>query len=138
MGANIFLGIYTSLSIWYKLSDKTIYGAYISGFGVLVTVAINFLLIPKYGYLASAYATLSCYGCMMILSYFLGQKHYKVPYNLRKFFIYMGSGILIYILSIPINPTQNLSLLQYGYHTFLLISFLILVLIIEKPFSKIV
>ncbi len=134
LGANIFLGVYTSLSIWYKLSDKTIYGAYISGFGVIVTIAINFLLIPKYGYVASAYATLSCYSSMMLLSYLLGQKHYKVPYSLKKFFTYMGSGILIYMLSIPTNPTQNLSILQYGYHTILLLSFIILVLIIEKPF----
>lgn len=134
LGANIFLGVYTSLSIWYKLSDKTIYGAYISGFGVIVTIAINFLLIPKYGYVASAYATLSCYSSMMLLSYLLGQKYYKVPYSLKKFFTYMGSGILIYMLSIPTNPTQNLSILQYGYHTILLLSFIILVLIIEKPF----
>tara|TARA_B100001564_G_scaffold62126_1_gene48646 strand:- start:3112 stop:3342 length:231 start_codon:yes stop_codon:yes gene_type:complete len=71
---------------------------------------------------------------MMLLSYLLGQKYYKVPYSLKKFFTYMGSGILIYMLSIPTNPTQNLSILQYGYHTILLLSFIILVLIIEKPF----
>ena len=87
--ANICLGIYTSLSIWYKLSDKTIYGAYISGFGVIVTIASEFLLIPIYGYKASAIATLICYGSMMILSFLLGQKYYWVPYNLKKFlFIY--------------------------------------------------
>ena len=74
LAANICLVLYTSLSMWYKLSDKTIYGAYISGFGVIVTIAINFLLIPQYGYVASAYATLSCYSSMMVLSYLLGQK----------------------------------------------------------------
>ena len=108
----------------------------LQGFGVLITLAINFLLIPKYGYVASAYATLSCYSSMMILSYLIGQKNYKVPYNLKKFFLYIGSGILIYMISIPIDPTQNLTILQYGYHTILLLSFIILVLINEKPFSN--
>ena len=72
----------------------------------------------------------------MILSYLIGQKNYKVPYNLKKFFLYIGSGILIYMISIPIDPTQNLTILQFGYHTILLLSFIILVLINEKPFSN--
>ena len=82
--ANICLGIYTSLSIWYKLSKKTIYGAIISIIGVLITLVINFLFIPKYGYEASAYATLLCYGSMTIISYLLGNFYYKVPYDLKK------------------------------------------------------
>ena len=136
LGANICLGIYTSLSIWYKLSDKTIYGAYISGFGVIVTVIVNFLLIPSYGYKASAIATLICYSSMMTLSFVLGQRHYWVPYDLSKFFIYLAAGIIIYIISIPVDPLGNLSILEYGYHTLLLLSFLLIVFILENPFRK--
>lgn len=136
LAANICLGIYTSLSIWYKLSDKTIYGAYISAFGVAITIIVNFLMIERYGYLASAFATLICYGSMMILSFILGQVHYKVPYNLKKFFIYVASGIVIYLISIPLQPMGNLTLLEYGYHTLLLLSFVVLVVVIEKPFKE--
>ena len=136
LAANICLGIYTSLSIWYKLSDKTIYGAYISAFGVAITIIVNFLLIERYGYLASAFATLICYGSMMILSFILGQVHYKVPYNLKKFFIYVSSGTVIYLISIPLQPMGNLTLLEYGYHTLLLLSFVVLVVVIEKPFKE--
>jgi O-antigen/teichoic acid export membrane protein len=136
LGANIFLGVYTSLSIWYKLSDKTMFGAYISSFGVIITLSINFMFIPELGYIASAYATLACYGSMMILSYIFGQKHYKIPYNLWKFFSYIVIGIILFSISLPFNPEIEYNWLEYGYHTLLLISFLILVIIIEKPFKK--
>ena len=95
LGANICLGIYTSLSIWYKLLDKTIYGAYISGFGV-VTVIVNFLLIPSYGYKASAIATLICYSSMMILVLLLGQRHHWVLYDLNKFYLFSYRNNYIY------------------------------------------
>ena len=136
LGANIFLGVYTSLSIWYKLSDKTMFGAYISSIGVLITLTINFILIPQLGYIASAYATLACYGSMMILSYVFGQKHYTIPYKLWKFFTYIGLGSLLFTISLPFNPQVEYTILEYGYHTLLLISFLIAVLAIEKPFNK--
>ena len=136
LGANIFLGIYTSLSIWYKLSDKTIFGAYISSVGVIITLTINFVFIPQLGYVASAYATLACYGSMMILSYVFGQKHYSIPYNLWKFFTYIGVGALLFTISLPFNPKVEYTLLEYAYQTLLLIGFLALVLLIEKPFKK--
>ena len=72
----------------------------------------------------------------MILSFILGQVHYKVPYNLKKFFIYVASGIVIYLISIPLQPMGNLTLLEYGYHTLLLLSFVVLVVVIEKPFKE--
>ncbi len=70
--AAVFLGIYLNLSIWYKLTDKTIFGAYISIIGAVVTIAINYYFIPEYGYWASAWATFSSYFVMMIISYFWG------------------------------------------------------------------
>lgn len=82
--ANFFLGIYHNLSVWYKLSDKTKIGAYISIVGAIVTIGLNLALIPKYSYMGSAIATLAAYGSMMLISWYLGNKYYPVPYNLKK------------------------------------------------------
>lgn len=97
--ANFCLGIYFTLSVWYKITDRTKFGAYISVFGALVTLAINFLLIPKLSYMASAIATLAAYGSMMLLSYYFGKKHYPIPYNLKKIVGYMSISILFSGLS---------------------------------------
>jgi len=94
-----FLGIYHNLSVWYKVTDKTIFGAYISLIGATLTIVINYVLIPKIGYMASAIATLSAYGSMMVLSYFFGRKHYPVPYNMRKILFYMLLSIIFSALS---------------------------------------
>ncbi len=82
--ANLFLGIYNNLSIWYKLTDKTAYGMYFSVFGACITIALNLLLIPIIGFIASAWATLCTYATMVFLSYFFGKKHYPVPYQIYK------------------------------------------------------
>lgn len=87
--AYVFLGIYMNLSIWYKLSDQTRYGLYISGIGAVVTIVLNFSLIPSYGYMASAWITLAAYGTMMATSYFLGQRHYAIPYRINKHLAYL-------------------------------------------------
>ncbi len=102
--ANFFLGIYTSLSVWYKLIDKTKIGAYISIIGAMVTLVLNYLLIPKYSYMGSAIATLAAYGSMMAISYCFGQKKYPIPYDKPKIFGYLSVSILLSGLSfyIPI------------------------------------
>ncbi len=82
--ANLFLGIYHNLSVWYKVTDRTKYGAYISVFAAGVTLVLNYLLIPYIGYMGSAIATLAAYGSMMVLSYLYGRKYYDVPYDLKK------------------------------------------------------
>ncbi|MBA6156724.1 oligosaccharide flippase family protein [Tenacibaculum sp. S7007] len=82
--ANLFLGIYNNLSIWYKLTDKTKFGMYFSIFGAIITIAFNLIMIPKIGFIASALATLIAYGVMMLISYSIGKKHYPVPYELKK------------------------------------------------------
>lgn len=97
--AAFFLGIYHNLSVWYKVTDKTIFGAYISLIGAILTIVINYALIPKIGYMASALATLSAYGCMMVLSYFFGRKYYPVPYNMRKILFYLSLSIIFSSLS---------------------------------------
>ena len=97
--ANLFLGIYHNLSIWYKLNDKTSYGMLFSIIGAVITVIINVALIPIIGYIASAWATLIAYGSMMALSYFIGDKHYPVPYNLKKSGSYLLASIVISFVS---------------------------------------
>jgi O-antigen/teichoic acid export membrane protein len=97
--ASFFLGIYHNLSVWYKVTDKTRYGAFISGIGAIITLLINYFGIPHFGYVASAFATLLAYGTMMILSYYIGKKQYPIPYNLRKIGFYLSISILFSILS---------------------------------------
>ena len=100
--ANFFLGIYTNLSVWYKLIDKTRIGAYISIVGAIVTLVLNLLLIPIISYMGSAIATILAYGTMMFISYYMGQKKYPIPYDKKSIFTYLGlavvlSGISFYV-----------------------------------------
>lgn len=97
--ANFFLGIYTNLSVWYKLLDKTYIGAWISIVGAIVTLVLNFLLIPKFSYMGSAIATIAAYGSMMLISYFMGQKHYPIPYDKKKIGGYLSLSIAFSIAS---------------------------------------
>lgn len=98
----ICLGVYTNLSIWYKLSDQTKYGLYISGLGAILTVILNVVFIPKYSYMASAWTSLAAYASMMILSYLWGQKNYPIPYNIKKNLAYIVSSIVIVFLSFSV------------------------------------
>lgn len=97
--ANFCLGIYHNLSVWYKVTDKTIFGAYISIAGAIVTLALNFWLIPHISYKGSALATLAAYGTMMVLSYYFGRKYYPIPYNMKKMGFYMILSISLSMLS---------------------------------------
>ncbi|MBR9913505.1 MAG: oligosaccharide flippase family protein [Algicola sp.] len=87
--ANLCLGIYHNLSIWYKLTDRTKFGMYISIIGAGITIAVNLIFIRKIGFMAAAYATLMAYGIMMLLSYFLGRKYYPVPYQVSRIALYL-------------------------------------------------
>lgn len=92
--ANFFLGIYTNLSVWYKLTNQTHIGAYISIVGAIITLALNYLLIPTMSYYGSAIATIAAYGTMMLISYILGNKYYPIPYDMKKIGAYLGISIL--------------------------------------------
>jgi O-antigen/teichoic acid export membrane protein len=96
------LGIYMNLSVWYKLSDQTKYGLYISGIGALLTIVLNWWLIPKYSYMASAWISLTAYATMMVLSYLWGQKNYPIPYNLKKNLAYIIISIVLVYLSFSV------------------------------------
>ncbi len=111
--ANFCLGIYHNLSVWYKITDRTKVGAYISSVGAIITLLINFVMIPRYNYIASAIATLVAYGTMMVLSFYFGKKYYPIPYDLKKIGMYLivsiGFSTLSfyvfdsnYIISIPL------------------------------------
>jgi O-antigen/teichoic acid export membrane protein len=86
--ANMFLGIYYNLSIWYRLTKNTRAGAYITLIGAGITLVINYLFIPSSSYMASAWATFLCYGSMMVISFIWGQKVYRVPYAWKKLTAY--------------------------------------------------
>jgi O-antigen/teichoic acid export membrane protein len=98
----VSLGIYMNLSVWYKLSDQTKYGLYISGIGAILTIVLNVLLIPKYSYIASAWISFAAYTTMMILSYIWGQKNYPIPYNIKKNLAYIVASIILVYISFTI------------------------------------
>lgn len=97
--ANFCLGIYHNLSVWYKITDRTKFGAYISVFGALLTLGLNFWLIPIISYKGSAIATLTAYASMMLLSYYFGRKYYPIPYNLKKIGMYFLLSVTLSMLS---------------------------------------
>ena len=89
MAAEIMMGVYFNLSFWYKLTDRTIWGAWFSGAGCLVLILVNVLFIPQYGYMACAWAGVAGYGTAMLLSYFVGQRYYPVNYPLKSIGVYV-------------------------------------------------
>ncbi|HEY4196386.1 MAG TPA: polysaccharide biosynthesis C-terminal domain-containing protein [Mucilaginibacter sp.] len=96
------LGIYMNLSVWYKLSDQTKYGLYISGIGAVLTIILNWIFIPKYSYMASAWVSLIAYATMMVLSYIWGQRNYPIPYNLKKNLAYIIISVILVYLSFSV------------------------------------
>ncbi|NRD22124.1 oligosaccharide flippase family protein [Winogradskyella litoriviva] len=124
--ANFCLGIYHNLSVWYKITDRTKFGAYISIFGAIVTLLINYILIPIIGFKGSAIATLSAYAIMMLLSFYFGRKYYPVPYDLKKISLYLVVSILFSFIFFY-NYREN-----YIIGIAMLIVFLGLVIILEK------
>ena len=130
--ANVFLGVYFNQSIWYKLSNQTRFGAYIAIIGALITVLINVIFIPTYGYMASAWATMVVYAIQMVLSYVLGQKYYPIPYNVKKFFLYLGVAIALYFVTVFLNLEES-SVSQFLVHNSIVVVYLAMIWKIEKP-----
>jgi O-antigen/teichoic acid export membrane protein len=116
--ANIFLGIYYNQSIWYKLSGQTKFGAYIAIGGAILTIGLNLIFIPILGYVASAWTTFLVYGGMRVTSYLLGQKHYPIPYNLKKVFFFLIFAVGLYGLSLGFKYFfQDSVILCLGFNT---------------------
>lgn len=142
LAANICLGIYYNLSIWYKLTDRMRMGMYITLFGAAITLVGNYVFIPYYGYYASAWTTFTCYAAMVIVTYFLGQKYYPVPYAVKKLFSYLVVMILLYLLHRGVvQVTLNLTvwpqfLIRVSAATLLMGIFLLLVFRLERKELK--
>jgi O-antigen/teichoic acid export membrane protein len=136
--SHVFLGIVYNLSIWYKLTDKTIYGAIISITGSTITILLNILLIPHLGYVGSAIANFTCYVSMAVLSYVLGQKYYPVPYDLKKLGFYIILPVIYTLLSMGLvgNHIQHLWL-RTLFNTLLFLSYILLILKKEPALKQI-
>ncbi len=127
---NLFLGVFYNLSIWYKLTGQTRFGAYITLIGAAITLALNYALIPVFGYVGSAWATFICYFIMMILSYLLGQKYYYVKYDLKRVLGFFILAVVLYVGSL-FNPF-TLLLPKLALNTVLMFVFIFVVFLSEK------
>lgn len=132
MLAKIFLGIYYNLSVWYKLTNKTMVGAVITILGAALTILINYFLIPYLGYLACAIATVVCYGSMMIISYVQGQKHYPIPYDLKNGLLYITIALALFGIHFTLRSMGLNIFLLHGLATIFILVFLAIVVKKEK------
>jgi O-antigen/teichoic acid export membrane protein len=131
--ANICLGIYFNLSIWYKLTGHTLYGAFIAIGGAFVTIFLNYMLIPIMGYMGSAWTKLVCYALIMVISYLIGQKFYPVNYSLFKISGYLSLSVTMYFLNgilLSLIDFQTL-IMKLSFNTLFIIAFIGIVYIFE-------
>ena len=127
--ANFFLGVYYNLSIWFKLTEKTIYGAYIAIFGAAITIILNYSLIPIIGFIGCAIATLACYLLMTVVSFYLGNKHFPVPYNYSRISMYFLLMVCIYLILYYTNFTTI-------FDSLFILGYMIIIYFIERPKFK--
>ncbi len=138
MLGKIFLGVYYNLSIWYKLTNRNMMAAYVTIAGALITILINWLFIPKFGYMACGVASLICYGFMMAVSYSLGQKYYPVPYPWKKLLAYITICVLLFLVHQVFRHFSPNIWLTHGFGVLLSLGFIVFVTRVEaKEFSKI-
>ncbi len=130
--ANVFFGMFFNLSIWYKLSGQTKYGAALSVFGAALTIVLNIILIPIMGYMGAAWATLICYSSMLIASYIIGQKKYYIPYELWNIARIILMALLFYALSLFVEDYVSHGI-KYIINTTFLIFYLALLFFLERP-----
>ncbi|GAB2828390.1 polysaccharide biosynthesis C-terminal domain-containing protein [Ferruginibacter profundus] len=130
--ANMFLGIYYNLSIWYKLGHKTSAGAYITLTGAAITILINYFFIPHFSYMACAWATFFCYGSMMVFSFVWGQKEYKVPYPWKKLCAYIVIAVLLFFIHKGIIAFTDNKIVALSVATLLLAMYTWFVAQVEK------
>jgi O-antigen/teichoic acid export membrane protein len=104
----LLLGIYINQSIWYKVDDKTIYGVWITLVGVAVTVAVNLVFVPLYGYIAAAWAHVACYLSMVIVSYFVGQKYYPIEYEKGRIVMYIALALAMLFISMMLSGDNKI------------------------------
>jgi len=128
--ANLLLGIFYNLSVWYKLTDKTRFGAIIALFGAIITVMLNIALVPKYGYTGAAWAHLACYFSMVVFSFFLGRKFFKVEYDLKNIFLYFAMAMGIYFFATKVHLADGI--LMFILHAIYILIFLLFAFVLEN------
>ena len=99
MIAEFFFGIFFNLSLWYKLTDKTVWGMWFSLLGLVITVVLNVVLVPRYGYMGCAWASFACYGTMMAVSYFVGLVKFPIGYQVSRLVFYFVSAIVLWFFA---------------------------------------
>ena len=132
--ANLFMGIFYNLSIWYKLSNKTKWGAYLVLIGAGITFVVNFFFIPHYGYYASSWGRFVSYLIMIILSYYVGQKYYRINYHLKHITLYVVLALMFYLASDHIEITEQV--VQYLFNIILLSLYFIIFYYLEKKQAR--
>lgn len=130
--ANMCIGVYYNLAIWYKIADRTRAGATITIIGTLVTLLINYFFIPRFGYMACAWATLLCYASMMVISYIWGQKVYRIPYATKKLIAFFVVMLALYFIDAGICAFTHSLILRVLVGTVLLVAYVLFVFNIEK------
>ena len=136
MVAEIMMGVYFNLSFWYKLIDKTIYGAWFSGIGCLVLVTVNVIFVPTYSYMACAWGGVAGYGTAMLLSYFVGQKKYPIDYPIKSIFVYVAITALFFVI-MTLMPETLPQVVRLAVNTALIIAFLAHIVYHDMPLRSI-
>ena len=135
MAAEIMMGIYFNLSFWYKVIDKTIWGAIFSGIGVAVLLVVNVIFVPQYGYMACAWGGFSGYGVAMLISYFVGQKYYPIDYPLKDIGIYVTLALVAFFVMTVVRDSQPLWF-SLAVNTAFVLLFMTVIIKRDLPLSK--
>jgi O-antigen/teichoic acid export membrane protein len=131
----IFQGVFFNLSLWYKLTDKTMYGAWFSIVGTIIIIVINVILVPIFSYMASAWAAFICYFTVMVISYYFGQKHMPIKYDLKTIGLYTAVTVMLYVISLFIDTPYKI--VNVGLKSILMIAFLVLLVKRDFPLRSI-
>lgn len=134
MAAEIMMGVYFNLSFWYKLIDKTIWGAWFSGVGCLVLILVNVIFVPRFGYMACAWGGFAGYGTAMLLSYFVGQKHYPIAYPIKEIMLYVGVALVMFVAMRIVNADLPMWA-ALGVNTLLIVLFMAMIVKRDFPLS---
>ena len=134
MAAEIMMGIYFNLSFWYKIIDKTIWGAIFSGIGCAVLLAVNIIFVPKYGFMACAWGGFAGYGVAMLASYFVGQKYYPLKYPIKEIVLYV---VLAYVLFRLMDLSVDWPMMgRLAFNTLLILIFVAVIVKFDLPLGK--
>ena len=136
MAAEIMMGIYFNLSFWYKVIDKTIWGAIFSGIGCFVLILVNILFVPKYGFMACAWGGFAGYGVAMLVSYFVGQKYYPINYPLKDIAVYVFLTAFLTALMYLHEARFHLGLASLAFNTMCIVLFVVFIVRRDLPLSS--